>query len=917
MKKTLILVILIIYILPSNIFGQSDNDLYKDSLISTLEDDSEKKAEVYNKLSKYYYNKDFKEAHQYALMASRSANVNNNEKQLGLSHKNLGNLFLRQSQYDSAYSHYTISSDIFKKISYYKGQVQVLNNMALINEILNQYDLASETYITAYTIDSLHNNSEYSASIFSNLGIIYFKKACYDSAMFYFNKARERFEISNEKQRIANTYVNLGMVYEEKDRYDKVFKYYRLAEKIFDSLGNSNKLALVYHNLGDAYSTIYSYDRSLEYFNKALAMRTENEDSFGIASSLKSIAEVLIIQKKYDKAFEKLKSSLETYKENKNKTGEISTNILICKLYTEQHKYNKAIKLASDNIPIATKIQARSELSSLYNILSTSYSAINDYKNAYKYSEAYHILNDSINSSTIMENIESIRYGYEIRKHIQDNKLLKKEKAINRIKLKQNQTYLKSVSFLSVIFIILLIVIFYQYKNKQRKNRLLSEEKDKLNETRIKLNDFNEKLKSEVAKRTKEIQTEVEEHRKKDIQLKTALKDAEEANYLKNAFLANMSHEIRTPLNGIIGFASLLEIELSVLENKELHEYSVGIQKSGERLLHLLNNVIDISRIEANDLQVTLEECDIKEILTQSSELFRFKANEKGITYNLRLSETPKAYGDKQSISKIIIDIIDNAVKYTEKGFINITDGYLKETQDIFIKIKDTGIGIDKAYLPKIFEAFRQESLGYSRQFQGAGLGLPLAKRLLELMSGRVTIDSVKGEGTIVTIYIPSVKKTKQKSNKEAISFTKEKIVAAKPKLTKKEKDIQLFLVEDDRMNRLVIKKMLIGDWNISTAIDGDETLQMVDKAYSQGIIFDIMLFDINLPSPWDGVKLMHAIKKKYSEYKTIPFIAQTAYAMKGDKEKLLAEGFDNYISKPIQQNKLLKIIYSFLKSKK
>ncbi len=188
-----------------------------------------------------------------------------------------------------------------------------------------------------------------------------------------------------------------------------------------------------------------------------------------------------------------------------------------------------------------------------------------------------------------------------------------------------------------------------------------------------------------------------------------------------------MSHEIRTPLNGIIGFSSLLEAELSRMENQELFEYASGIEQSGERLLHLLNNIIDISRIEANDFEVKLESCNIPHIITQVSELYNFKANEKGLRLNIQTLDTPPALADERISAKVLTDLIDNAIKYTERGFVNINSGFDIDSKRVFIRIKDTGIGIDSAYLPNIFEAFRQESLGYSRAYQGAGLGLPLA----------------------------------------------------------------------------------------------------------------------------------------------------------------------------------------------
>ncbi len=459
---------------------------------------------------------------------------------------------------------------------------------------------------------------------------------------------------------------------------------------------------------------------------------------------------------------------------------------------------------------------------------------------------------------------------------------------------------------MSVLIVSLILFIITIYLRKIKKEvelrKSIEDLKTELLSTQYQLKNADELISERISAKTNALELELIERQKKDAELKIALKREEDANYLKNAFLANMSHEIRTPLNGIIGFSSLLEAELSRMEDQELYEYANGIQQSGERLLHLLNNIIDISRIEANDLEVSLKPCNIPFLVSQTTELYNFKANDKGLRLNIQTLETPNAIADERNLSRVITDIIDNAVKYTERGFINVSSGFLPEQQRVFIRIKDTGIGIDSAYLPNIFEAFRQESLGYSRAYQGAGLGLPLAKRLVNLMKGEIIVESVKGIGTTVSIYLPAELTV---STKPVEQDAKEAIIEE----TIQPHDIHIFTVEDDRMNRLVLKSMLQGKYKITMAVDGEETLKILEDSHKRGEIFDIMLFDINLPVPWDGINLMYAVKDKWNEYNKIPFVAQTAYAMTGDRERLLEAGFDDYIAKPINQNRLVTII--------
>lgn len=350
------------------------------------------------------------------------------------------------------------------------------------------------------------------------------------------------------------------------------------------------------------------------------------------------------------------------------------------------------------------------------------------------------------------------------------------------------------------------------------------------------------------------------------------------------------------------------------MENEELYEYASGIQQSGERLLHLLNNIIDISRIEANDMDVSLSACSVNEIVKNVSELYSFKANDKGLKFNTKLNELPRALADEAKLTKIISDIIDNALKYTEKGFINVLTEYNEDKKHIAIIIKDTGIGIDNSYIEHIFEAFRQESLGYSRTYQGAGLGLPLAKRLIELMEGEILVDSSKGAGTTVHIHLKADVDRSDEEKSHESPLTKENIETG---VAPPEGDLNIFIVEDDRMNRLVLTKMLKSYGKTVAAVDGEETIKIISDYSKKGFTFDIMLFDINLPAPWDGIKLMNEIKSRFKEYGRIPFIAQTAYAMTGDKERLLEAGFDNYIAKPVNKKELITMINNQLKISK
>lgn len=454
------------------------------------------------------------------------------------------------------------------------------------------------------------------------------------------------------------------------------------------------------------------------------------------------------------------------------------------------------------------------------------------------------------------------------------------------------------LAFILILIEVAFIVYFYR-KSRNLTSGLLKKDEE-LEIERRQMEEFKQSLDKQIEEKIKSVENQVKESEKVDFTLKKALKRSEESNFMKNAFLSNISHEIRTPLNNIIGFASLLEAEISLIENKELFDYARSISESGERLLHLLNNILDISKLEANDMQLTLRPSDINNIVANATQLYIFKANEQKLKLNLTTNQLPPVPIDEKGLNKVISAVLENAIKYTEKGFINISTDYSEDHNEVSIRIKDTGVGIDSSYLPVIFDPFRQESLGYSKEQQGAGLGLPLAKSLVDMMRGRIEIESSKGKGTTVTLFFSP--EHLHKDDKRTLEPTR------KQKF-KSLQGLEIFIVEDDLMNKIVLYEMTKSLGNVFTAVNGDETMRIIDQAYQDKKIFDIMLFDINLPPPWDGIRLMQEVRKKWREYKTIPFVAQTAYAMSGDKEKLLEAGFDDYISKPINQQELYSII--------
>lgn len=463
-----------------------------------------------------------------------------------------------------------------------------------------------------------------------------------------------------------------------------------------------------------------------------------------------------------------------------------------------------------------------------------------------------------------------------------------------------------TVSLIAILLLLVTVCMFLYISSGKRSRSYqvkLDEKELELRAAVLRIRDFEEGIDNQVEKRLQVIKEEYDEKRDRDLILKKALKKAEDANFLLNSFLSNVSSEIRTPLNNIIGFASLLEAELSVLENKELFDYAHAVSESGDRLLHLLNNIIDISRVESNDFTLKPIPCALNGIVANTIQVYLFQANKKKLKLNFKPADIPEGLADETGFSKALSIVLDNAIKFTDQGFVNISTEFHKDRRLISVRIKDTGAGIDSAFLPELLAPFKSDTTGFAKESKGSGLGLPLAKSLLEMMQGSLDIQSEKGVGTTVTLFIPAIV-INTKDNEPASSH-----MAEAKKKARGLHDLDIFIVEDDMMNKLVLTEMTKSLGRVVAAVNGDDTLKFIHNFAAENKFFDIMLFDINLPPPWDGVKLMHEIRKTYKQYRSIPFIAQTAYAMAGDREKLLEEGFDDYISKPINQQQLYSIM--------
>ena len=408
----------------------------------------------------------------------------------------------------------------------------------------------------------------------------------------------------------------------------------------------------------------------------------------------------------------------------------------------------------------------------------------------------------------------------------------------------------------------------------------------------------NKALSEQYAAKNRELVDSIEKIKKINEELSDAKKSAEESYRLKSAFLANMSHEIRTPMNGIIGFSELMND--SNLPDERRVYFAKIIIDSSRQLLNIVNDILDISRMETGKVSLTYEEVVINDLINVLYAFFEPQAVNKKlelIASKPLKHEDSAIITDRTRVRQILTNLLNNAIKFTDKGQIQF--GYKKTDGFIEFFVEDTGIGIPEELHEKIFEPFRQAELEITHQYGGTGLGLTISKKLAELLGGRIWLDSKPGEGSVFYFSLPV-----KPANIEEITEIKEEKT-----IRNKKYNMLVLVVEDDDVNYLFLDTIL-GKSGIRT-IRAFNGIEAVDICNGNNDI-QMVLMDIKLPY-LNGYEATQRIKKIRPD---LPIIAQTAYAMHEDRKKALDAGCDGYISKPIIASELIKLIDSIRNKK-
>ena len=399
--------------------------------------------------------------------------------------------------------------------------------------------------------------------------------------------------------------------------------------------------------------------------------------------------------------------------------------------------------------------------------------------------------------------------------------------------------------------------------------------------------EVNAVLEEKVAGRTQELRAALSRLEQVNSRLLTTNEQLKEANQAKSLFLANVSHELRTPLNAIIGFSDLLEDSACGPLNEQQADFVRDIQDSGDHLLRLINNILDVTKIEAGKMEARLEEVDIERAIQEAVSMLRPQAAAKELNLSVDSGEDlTAAMLDQGMLRQLLVNLLSNAVKFTSAGGeVKVTAR--REDKDLIVQVEDTGIGIAAADLERIFDEFYQVDGSYSRNYEGTGLGLSLARRMVEIQGGTISAESIEGLGSTFTVRFPG-------SLIDAAPLPETPRPTAQP-VSDRTDGRTILVVEDNPVNRKLARNVLRSrGYRVIEAESGEEALDMLQSRSA-----DLVLMDLQLPG-MDGLETTRRLKAD-PQTAELPIVALTAHAREADEAQATEAGCCGYITKPIR----------------
>ncbi len=819
----------------------------------------------------------------------------------------LGLYFWSISDYQKALNLYEQALDIAVSIGNSKGQSECLYYIGNVYREKGDYAKTLQHHLKALDIQKNIGDSSGIARIYNSIGIVYRIQGDYPKALDYCQKSLRIKEQIGDKTELSTVYNNIGSVYYFQNNYPKTLEYYNKSLKISEE--SNDKIAIVtsYNNIGIVYFYQDDYEKALDFFQRALSIQEEIDDKTGKAISYINIGEIYVKQNDYDNAWKFYSKGLELSIVLGIKSVEGWSNWGLGVISSKKQRINEAYTYTKKAYDIGEKTGEIELIQQSSEILSKIAASLGMFQEAYKFHKIYKVMSDSIQNKENTRKIIGLEYEYKYEK---DKEEQEKREAVQLAKY-QRQKFITIIFIVSFsLMVVLVVIVLRNYKRKQQDYKTISEQKEEIRSQNESLQLWNK----EVSAQNKKINLQKKQLEEQALKLK-------QLDEIKSRFFTNISHEFRTPLTLIIGPVEQL---LLTVKDKNVKESLNLMLRNAQKLLELINQLLEISKIEKGNIKLKFQQVDIKNEIQYKVEMFSSLANEKKLDLNFKTDNSDfNGYIDKEKFDKIIMNLLSNSFKHTKKGNISIDLRKSTEPGKILITISDTGIGIKKEKLPYIFDRFYQVENHETKEIVGTGIGLSFTKELIKLYKGEITAQSEPGKGTQLIINLPVSLDYYTENEYELVTdkitspdsiITNTELTEKQPETSNKEcpdKNSETILVVEDHTDlRKFIAKNLSDCYRIIEASNGKEGIEKALKNLPDIIITDIMMPEV------DGIELTKTLK--FNENTShIPIVMLTAKSSSESRIEGLETEADDYLTKPFNIKELQTRINNLVKIRK
>ncbi|MFP4047286.1 MAG: tetratricopeptide repeat protein [Bacteroidales bacterium] len=753
-----IFILTILFLIPlSDLFSQREA---ADSLQKELEDVQGKtRIEILNELSKAYWNISLDSGLIYAQEAREQAEELNDKGSLSDALNRIGNVYYLMGDYEKALEKYHECLGLRKMLNDGERLKQIYNNLGVFYSSKGDYRMAKDYYTKAfewskkqkndneagtyslrlsslYTVDNKYDTAieylleaeEYYKNTSNTIGLgnvynqksyIYRRISSYDKSLQSALKALDYHKSADNRNGLITSYNDIGIIHQRLNNYSKALEYYNQMIALLEDVEQENDLAIAYNNIGIVYDETGEDEKALDYYQKAYDIHEKSGERQGMASALNNIGLVYFEIEDYEEALDYLYESLELSKELNDRESIANTNNNIGEVLLEQGDYELARKRIEKGLKLAKEEDVKEYIEESYRLLSDLNEVRKNYKEALHYHKLHEELHDSIFSDEKQNRISEIQTKYETEQKEKEIELLKRA---HELKVKRQQTIILFTIIGVGMLIIVLLLIYNQFKLK-KKNAKILEEKNK------QLEQFNEKLK----------------------QSESNLKSL---NATKDKFFSIIAHDLKNPFQALLGFSEVLYKNSNTLDKDSVKEYSKAIYESSQNVYNLLENLLQWSRSQLGSIKLMPRTMNLKYSVDDILNLLQINAEEKNLDIKNLITEEETAYVDENVFSSVLRNLLNNAIKFTDDGG-KIEIRSKRDNSNVIVEVSDTGRGIAKEDIEKLFHIESSITTKGTSDESGTGLGLILSKELIEKSRGRIEVESEIGKGSTFKIYLP------------------------------------------------------------------------------------------------------------------------------------------------------------------